>query len=91
MSVSRSEIDIDSSSDSSSDSWLEGPNWLLPSDIADILLECEVEAWVEECNWDGDGDSDDPLHNKELGPVSSFLILITTVVQVGWVIKQATQ
>jgi len=58
-------MDIDSSSDSSGDSFLEGPRRLLPSDIADILLEREVEARLEECNRGGDRDSDDPKHNKE--------------------------
>jgi len=58
-------MDIDSSSDSSGDSFLEGPRWFLPSDIADILLEREMEAQLEEYNRGGDRDSNDPLHNKE--------------------------
>jgi len=63
--IFRSEMDIDSNSDSSGDSFFEGPRQLLPLDIANILLGCEVEAQVEECNRDGDKDSDDPLHSKE--------------------------
>jgi len=58
-------MDIDSSSDCSGDSFLEGPRRLLPSDIADILLQREVEPRVEEYNRDRDRDSDDPVHSKE--------------------------